>query len=468
MRIPSLSLAIGVLAGAAAAQVSPGEYIATVRSGVTNGFTGHIVYVHPARRTVTQVTISDPQLIKDVPNCITMLNPVLGFIGSTGAAGTNVTPVTGNVYRAVFSGAKVTVTKLNTAAHGGYNVAQIVIAGGSLYYTTADKTSTSGFWNGFLYSLPQTGGAPTQLVDFSKVTGFPASHAPNALATNGTSKVWIFVWSTGPIYEYDIAQKTIKQIGTLPNSKRSATTVFYPLHAVNKTATVVAVGGLYGDVVELDMTQAPPKVLNQYYDPKPTGTGLSPYINSIALNTDSGDYIKGTRDGAVDITVPQGTGQTATRFVRGLGSAATPSQNSVSGMYYRPGSGGSHPAFDAGGKGSGSFILTSVSCGDPTRSSANFGFGMGGAIGGNAVLLLVGASKVKIDMTTAGAPGQFLYTLPSIVLPAVATGSGNGQGVAAIGVPLPPYLLQVVTQWAAIDPVNTLKLVFSDGRMLKT
>lgn len=460
------------LSSATFAQPEVGQYIACVRSTGSTP-TGRIVYVDLAKRAVTPVTISDPKLATDEPNCIRMLTPTLGFIGSTGVAGTNVTPVPADLYRAVFSGTKVTVTKLNSSPHKGYNLAQVVIAGGKLYYTTADANSTcgtgcTGYWNGFLYELALSGGTPTVLADFSAVTGFPANSTPNALATDGQNKVWIYIWPGGGMYEYDIAKKTTTQVGTLPPTKLNNTTTFYPLHAQNVSQNVVAVAGLYGDVAELDMSKSPPQVVNHWFDVKPTGTGLSTAINSLTINTNTGDYVKGTRDGAVDVTVREGGGHSATRFVRGLGTSATASQNSVAAIYYRPGGAGKFETYGPGGAGTGNFIPTSVAAGDPSTSSTNFGIGVGGVIGGNPAILMIGAGRLNVDLTAAGAPGHFLYTAPLVFLPTGTANTGNGQGVAMLAFPLPNNSLTIDFQWTALDAAaNALKLTFSDGRELK-
>lgn len=82
----------------------------------------------------------------------------------------------------------------------------------------------------------------------------------------------------------------------------------------------------------------------------------------------------------------------------------------------------------------------------------------------SAAVLLFGALRVNVNLSSAGAPGCFLLTPPILIvgLPTSATGTAK----LTIPIPNDTRLIRArfQQQWAVIDPpTNALQLVFSNG-----
>jgi hypothetical protein len=451
MRYSSLVLGSLVLAASLSAQGKPGQYLCTVGNNIT---TGEMFMVDPFTKTATQLTL-DAILVSEVVNCVHMISPAIGYVGTAGNATT-----TGSVYRITITGLNVTATKLNTTATAGQNLAQIDRIGSDLYFITQEQVTTTSV-NGRLYSMPAAGGPVTELVDFKTITGWPSGALTNALATDGTGKVYVGVWTVGLIYEYDVMSKATKLLLTLPNSKYPSTG-FYPVHMIYRAGKLY-VGGLFGDAAEVDIATA--TTTNHWFAKTAAPTGQSLYKNSMCIN-DNGDFAMGSRDGSLDIVVPTGDGHIARRHVAGVGANTTLTANSVNGVWFFSPAGGSYAAHGAGCPGTGGFLPTSVNRGALSKGNASFAFGLDTAKSGtNIAVLILGGTKLSANL---GFGGCFLRNDPIILL-AAATGAGlDGQNQAQIAIPLPNDTLTLYTQWGILDSgANTVGLAFSDGRQLK-
>lgn len=450
MRHSSLFLGSLVLAASLSAQGKPGQYLCTVGNNIT---TGEMYLVDPFTKTATQLTL-DAILVSEVVNCVHMISPVTGYVGTAGNATT-----TGSVYRITITGTNVAATKLNTTATAGQNLAQIDRIGSDLYFITQEQTTSS--LNGKLYSMPAAGGPVTELVDFKTITGWPAGALTNALATDGTGKVYVGVWTGGLIYEYDVMSKATKLLLTLPNSKFPATG-FAPVHMIHRAGKLY-VGSLYGDVAEVDIATA--TTTKHWFAPSAGVATANKYKNSLGIN-DNGDFAMGSRDGALDIVVPIGDGQIARRHVGGVGTNTTPTANSVNGVWFFSPAGGSYVAHGGGCPGTGGFRPTSVNRGALSKGNTSFAFGLDTAKSGtNIAVLILGGTKLSADL---GFGGCFLRNDPLILL-AAATGTGvDGENQAQIQIPLPKDPISLYTQWGILDSgANAVGLAFSDGRFLQ-
>ncbi len=447
------------LAVSSKAQVSPGKYLATVTATLTSR-QGEMYIIDPAARKATKLTLPTA-LVSDTVNTVTLIGPVLAFVGTLG----KYSPPYGGgtIYRCVIAGNKVTATKINTTATAGPNISQMALVGSTLYFVSQDSSNK----NGVLQSVPAAGGAVTKLLDLSTLTGWPAGNLANALASDGKT-VWVASWGVGAsIIAYDIAKKKASILAALPRSKYR-NTYFYPVnmhHLVLGGKGTLAVAGLYGDLAYLD--PATGKVTGHwFFGPGHKGIAYN-YTNSAAYNPDTGDWGIGTRDGALDIGLLIGTGQASQRAVDGVGSSPAQTRNSVNGLAYSPSRGGTYQPFGAGCTGSGNYIPTSTGLGNLAKGSTKFAFGLGSALGGKPAIFFLGTAKMNLDLSPIGAPGCRLYQNLALAIPLVLSGTGNGEGHATLPLPIPAKTFTIYTQWAVLDPVRKFPLVFSDGRMMK-
>ena len=451
----SHALVAGVLVGSGlSAQLQPGQSLVTVSA---NGV-GEIYLVDHGTQKATQMQIPGA-LSTGIANCITMVNPVLGYVGTTGVAGT--TPA--DVYRITLAGNTVKATKLNSSALGGYNVAQIAVVGGTLYFNSGSAQAATAGWDGWIYSMPASGGAPTALVDLSKLPNWPANTTANALCSDG-KKLYFATWPGGDLYAYDFATKLTSKLATLPGSKYPIAT-FYPvnMHMMPAPSTELYIVSLYGDVLVYDT--ATQKVSAQYFCKTPTLTGGSLYKNAGYYNPATGDFLCATRDGHVDVLSTIGGGQSSPRDIAGIGTGATPSTNSTTGIYYYGTSRGSGLQYGSGCAGSGSFVPTTVLRGVPSVGNKNFALGLGDGMGGAIAVAFIGIGQLKIDLSSAGAPGCTLLQDLALPFPVQLSGSLAGFGQAQLPVPLPAGALDFQLQFAVLDKAgNSLGIVMSDAR----
>ncbi len=410
-------------------------------------------YVDSQTRKATRLSVSTT-LAADWPNCVAMTSASAGFVGTFNNPA---------IYAISLSGTTVSEKKLNTSALSTGEVAQIAVVAGTLYF--AQPTA--------LWSMPVAGGAPTLLVDMTKVNGWPASGLVNALAAN-IRGVYLGVWPVGEVFAYDISKKTTTLLLTLPNSKYPATgfaPVNMQLTAPAVVSTTLMCLGLYGDMVAIDLTTG--KVQSHLFHATAlaTTTASESYNkDSFAENTDTGDWVMGSRDGSLDILVPVGTGQLARNDVTGVGSGTPANTNRVIGIWYNP-AGAVYKAFGAGCAGSGGYVPTSVARGAPTKGNTGFAFGLDGARGGTATAILIfginNASPYPFDWTMFGAPSCFQHTDLLLLVGSSSSGVVNGLGLATVPAPVPASLTATVhTQWAVFDPANALGIVLSDARTL--
>jgi len=440
-----LSLALyAVTTTAALAQVPKGQYLVTVRAPG-----GEMYYVDPQARKATPLTISST-LAADWANCVTMTSGTTGFVGTFNNPA---------VYSITLSGTKVTEKKLNTSALGTGEVAQIAVVAGTVYFVQPTA----------LWSMPIAGGAPTQLVDMTKVTGWPTTGLVNGMAAS-IRGVYLGVWPVGELFFYDSAKKTTSLMLMLPNSKYPATG-FSPVNLQLRSPAIVSTTlmccSLYGDIVAIDTTNG--KITSHLFHKTALAAG-SLNKDSFTENTDTGDWVIGSRDGSIDVFVPVGTGQLGRNDVAGVGTGVTPASNRVVGIWYNP-TGASYKAFGAGCAGSGGFIPTSVARGAPAKGNSGFGFGLDGARNGTATAILIigltNSSPYPVDWTTFGAPSCFQHTDLVLLIGSSSSGIADGLGFATVPAPVPSNVTATVhTQWAVFDPSNALGIVLSDARTL--
>lgn len=440
-----LLVSVGLLAGIATAQVPPGQYLAAVRAPG-----GEMYYVDPQTRSNTPLTISTT-LVADWPNCVTMTSPSAGFIGTFNNPA---------IYSISLSGRSVTEKQLNTTTLPTGEVTQIQVVAGTIYF--AQPTA--------LWSMPLIGGAPTMLVDMTKVTGWPTSGFLNAMAA-GIQYVYLGVWPVGELFVHDVSKKTTTLMLTLPNSKQPATG-FSPVNMQLAYPSIVSTQlvclSLYGDVATVDTKAG--KVTQHLYHAVAAGVGGTTYKDSLCENTDTGDWALGSRDGSVDMLVPVGTGQVGRNDVSPVGSGSPLTNNRIVGIWYNP-AGASYKAFGAGCAGSGAYIPTSVGRGAPTKGNSGFGFGVDSTRNGTTTAILIiglnNTSPYPVDWTNFGAPSCFQHTDLLLLVGSTTTGIADGLGSGTVPAPVPKDLTATVhTQWAVFDPANALGIVLSDARTL--
>ena len=464
-------LALSCLASWAAAQVLPGRSVCTVAVANVPAI-GEMYVVDHQTNVATLLTLS-AALTAERVNCVLMTNPVGGYVGTNPPS---LAP--GNVYRITILGGVVTETVVNTTPTQGPNVAQIVQVGSTLYFTTQNATNTVG--SGFLQSVPVAGGAVTVISDLSALSGYiGGSGGANAVAAVGT-KVFVATFdattsatATGCLIVHDTIANTTAVALTLPPGKTpSGTTAFVNTAIVHMHVIggMVHLLGIYGDRLIVDPTTV--TLVRHEYAGAVNGTTLaSALLNSFDVDPSTGDLICGTRDGRVHRIA---SSQLAQGVIPGVGSHATPGNNSVNGTSHVPaGIAATDTSYGAGCAGGSGFTLTDVSSGLP--SAGNTGFKLGAYSGSGADLAAVLLAPVPqvppLDLTVLNMPGCFLH-LAGIVVSIGATlgGTGNGAGFVRIPTPIPASASGVTLyrQWAEIQavPTNGLGVVVSNARKM--
>lgn len=436
-----------------ASQVMPGEAVCTVIQSAT----GEMWIANPQTGKATQLKMSVAAQV----NCIEMFTPALGWVGTVDDPA--------HIYRVTITGNNATLTSLMktpTALAGRDNVSQITRVGADLWFATNIGGVATAGGEAMVYKIPMAGGSdPTLVVDLTKVTGWNTSstaNLANAITSNGTSKVWVAIWNANDLYEIDAATGAAKLLMKLPFSK-IVTTTFLPVHMRYRGGNL-EVFSLYGDVVVID--PATQKTI-AHYSAKVPGTGNLTYHNSGIYNPDSDDYLCGSRAGFLNTVVPVGPGQRAREVVTGVGSNATNTSNSVTGIGYTS-AGGDYDAYDAGCPGSGTYAPTSVGRGPAVAGNSGFAFGLHATpLGVNVAILILGGTKVKVPLAGIGLGGCNLLATPDILLPVATNNSTmDGLGEATIPVPLPNVKATLHTQWLVYHAVNQKFDAISDGRTL--
>jgi hypothetical protein len=357
----------------------------------------------------------------------------------------------------------------------GQNIAQLRLVGSDLYFVSQDAANTNGLFG----KLPAGGGAPQVLVDFSQVTGYLGNFV-NALAIAG-GKAYVGTFDSSAsttlqpqIWIVDLANPSnVTKLADLPKGKTGAGTTnlgLVNLHFDPNQPNVLIGLGFGGDILRYDVNTM------ALIDHRWSGTALaSPgtnSVNSFAIDPQSDDYLIGTRDGFIDLFVHSHNGE---KWVTGVGSDATPTNNSVSGVWYMPRGSGEYKAFGPGCPGAGGFTPTSFGLGVPVAGSSTFGFGMASGTGGTVAIFLLGSSNtdfsgvpLPFDLTGVGLPGCSLRVNILLALTSVLGGTGDGVGVGVIPFAVPPGTSGVVgyTQWLTFNASLQLNAV-SDGRRFK-
>lgn len=460
----SAAVAAALLASPAAAQVLPGQSIATV---TFTSQPGEMYLVDNDLGTVTPLTISTT-LANEGPNCVLMDTPVTGFVG---------TNTGGNVYSIVVTGNMVLETLLNTTPTAGGNVAELTIVGGELYFCT----QTAGVI-GTLQSVPLAGGPVTTRLDLATLG---ATGLANAVTSIG-SKVYVATFNSSPtstatspgeLFEYDVPTNTGRLVMNLPPGG------FQPVNNPWNTGIVnaepdplvpgsVMLQGVYGELLSIDPVAG--TITSQVWTGLYNAGGnalASGAVNSFSWDPVAQDWVVGTRNGSVERWVHN---QQAESKILGVGSTTSAS---VTGIHYMAHATGSDVSYGAGCAGNANWIPTDSSFGPPAAGNSNFRLGLFGANPGDAVILAMGFQNVvfgglllPLDGTPFGAPGCFLRTDSVSTRFAIAGGSGAGQGQVTVPLPIPANVvgLTLYRQWIELQvtPTNALGIVVSNARQL--
>ena len=467
-----------LLGGAAAclipclhAQVLPGQSIATV---AVSGQPGEMYLIDHDAGTATALTIS-AALAADGPNCVMMLDPVNGLVGTTGNSGGS-----GNVYGITVQGQVVAETLLNTTPTLGASVAQVAVLGNRVYFCTQNAGAV-----GAIQSVPLTGGPSQVHLDLATLGGIGLA---NAICELG-GKIYCATFNSSPsstattpgeLFEFDPATSGGRLVMNLPSGGFSPNGNPWNTGIVNMAADPQNVGGLvlqgvYGELLEIDPATA--TVTRQVWTGVHNAGGnalASGSVNSFAWDPIAEDWIVGTRDGHAERWVDGGQ---AHNKIPGLGTGATPTSNSVTGIAHSAGLAGSDVSIGPGCRGNGDWFPTDSSFGAPVGNNAQFKFGLFATNGGDNVVLLLDVQNVvlagmplPLNLNFIGAPGCLIRTGNLIAVGVATTGSGEGNGRAIVPVPIPGSAvgLTLYRQWAELQvaPTNTLGVVLSNARRM--
>lgn len=463
----SVALAAVLLASSSLAQILPGHSVATV---AVTSLPGEMYDIDHDLGTVTALTIS-PTLAAEVPNCVLMTSPVTGFVG---------TNTVGNVYSILIAGNIVTETLLNTTATAGANVAEMTIVGGDLYFCTQTAGAV-----GTLQSVPLGGGPVTARLDLATVG---ATGLANAVTSIGT-KVYVATFNSSPVasatspgelVEYDTATNMGRLVMTLPPGGFQPNAAPWNTGVVNAEPDPMVPGnvmlqGVYGDLLSIDPVAG--AVTSQVWTGLYNAGGnalASGTVNSFSWDPVAQDWVVGSRSGSIERWVHN---QQADNKILGVGSSATVTQNSVTGIHYMPHASGVDTSYGAGCAGNDNWIPTDSSFGPPIGGNSSFRFGLFAATPGDPVILAMSFQNVvfsglplPIDGTAFGAPGCFLRTDSMATRFAVATGTGPGQGQVTLPLAIPTNAVGITLyrQWIELQatPVNSLGIVVSNARQM--
>ncbi len=469
----SAMLALG-LASALSAQLQPGQSIAAVTVSVTGvPSIGEMYAIDWQAKTSTMLTLSTA-LTTERPNCVTMLNGVIGFLGTNPVVPTGLPPIPGDIYRFTIAGNVVTETKLNTTPTAGPNVAQLALVGGSIYFVTQNATNVGGI----LQSIPQAGGPVTTHVDLTTVPG--VTGLANCCTAIGT-KVYVAMFdsgsvatNSGAVVEFDTVTNTPRVFMQLPQGKyQTGPTTFFNtgiVHALPDATNPnqIVLLGVYGDLLYVDVTTGT-VTRHDFTGPAgaTAGTTATNLTNSFAYRPEGRDFVVGSRDGFAEAIAD---GRSAEKIVGGVGSSATPSQNSIGGIAHVPATQGLDETIGAGCPGTGGFALTTFDTGLPAAGNAAFRAATYSGTGGDLCALILGTTNTPIDLTILGMTGCTLRTNLVVTIGATLSGTGNGVGTASILLPIPATGAGAVlyTQWAEVQatPTNTLGIVLSNARRM--
>jgi len=478
MRAFLFPLAIVAFAGVAAAQVGEGQYIATVIVTPPSPAVsfGEIYVGDTTLRTVTKLTI--PQKLTD-----DRVNAVIMTGTNTGYVSTNPNPGGGNgdIFAIILSGSTLTATQVNLTAMPGVNIAQLHLATGTpatIYFASQGGTGTGGL-PGVLGKV--VAGVPSIVADFALVPG--ATGSVNALAVSG-NHAYVATFDSGSttatplpqVWDVDLTTTLVTKLADVPASKFN--TGGAPFHGgpVNlqmdpNSATTLIVQGVYGDIYRFNVTTK--ALIDQRFSgPTTTATSNTNLVNSFFVDAKTGDYLEGTRDGNGDLFVLTHNGE---KVYPGLGSGTT-TQNSVTGIWYRPFTRGVFTAFGAGCPGQGGYTPTSFGLGTP-RAGSLWGMGVASGVGSGLGLLLIGDSNttfgsipLPLDLAGIGRPGcnlrvSIVFTLSA---PLGGTSGVAGAGLAVIPLLLPPDTRGIVAygQWVTFDQTLIVLDAVSDGRRI--
>ena len=476
MRLPACIFAVLASAALASAQVGEGQFIAVVNvtppsPGVS---IGEMYLGNTATRTVTKLTIPQ-KLTDDRLNAVIMTSPVTGFVSTIPLAST---VAYGDIYAITLTGTTVTAVPVNLTPMPGTNICQLYSPNPTtVYFASQLGTGLPGVFGRVL------AGVPSVMVDFATVTG--ATGSVNAMTVSG-NHAYVATFDSGSstatplpqVWDVDITiptNPTVTKLADVPASKFNTGGVPFHGGPVNvqmdpNSSTTLIVQGVYGDIYRFDI---PTKTLidQRFSGPTTTAVSNTNSVNSFFPDARTGDYLEGTRDGNGDLFVLAHNGE---KVYPGIGSGTT-TQNSVTGIWYRPFTTGQFTAFGAGCPATGGYTPTSFGLGTP-RAGSPWGIGVASGVGGGLGLLLIGDSNtlynalpLPFDLGGIGKPGCNLRVSIVIIMSAVLGGtSGNaGEGLAVIPLPLTNDMANIVaySQWIVFTPALGLDGV-SDGRKI--
>lgn len=471
MRIlaPTCLLAAIAVASPAVAQIFPGHSVATV---TVTGVGGEMYDVDHKLATATPLLIS-PQLVAEVPNCVLMTDPINGFIGTNNAG------LTSNIFSITIVGNTVTETLLNTTPTAGANCAQLALWGGRVYFCTQNAGLI-----GAIQSVPTTGGAVTLDLDLASLGAISLA---NALCEMN-NKIYCATFNSGSnaatpceLFEFDPITGGGRLVMNLPQGGFAPNATPWNIGCVNMRPDptnpgVLVIQGVYGEVMKVDPATA--TVVSQVWTGvhNAAGTGIaSRTVNSFDWDPIAQDWVIGTRDGFIDHWV--GAGQ-AQRTVAGVGSSATPTQNSIGGLAHMPDIAGSDATYGGDGcPGTGNWLPVNSSQGAPLAGNANFRFGLTSANGGDSAVLFIDLQNVvlagmplPIDLVVIGAPNCWIRTGNMIAIGLPTAGAGEGQGTASLPLAIPAILAGTTLyhQWIVLQtvPTNPAGIVVSNARRM--
>lgn len=472
MRILLLGgVAACIIASSVATQILPGHSIATVS---VTGQPGEMYDIDHDAGTATRLTVS-ATLAADVPNCVMMVNPVNGFVGTNGA-----TSGTANIYSITVQNGIVSEAQLNTTPTLGANAAQIVVLGGRVYFCTQNAGAI-----GAIQSVPLSGGPVS--VDFDLATAGAIGLA-NALAElNG--KIYCATFNANPantattpgeLVEFDPSTGSGRLVMNLPSGGFAPNgnpwnTGIVNMHPDPLVGGRLVLQGVYGELLWID--PAAGTVAAQVWTGVHNAGGnslASGSVNSCSWDPVAQDWVVGTRNGTAERWVESGQ---ANDKVPGLGSSATASQNSVGGIAHIPAIRGSDVSYGPGCRGTGNWYPIDSALGAPIAGSTTFKFGLFAAnAGDNAALLIdfqntqVGGTPLPVDLAVIGAPGCLLRAGNLVAIGVATTGAGEGSGSATIPFSLPSTAAGVTLyrQWVELQAVPTtpLGIVVSNARRM--
>ena len=381
-----------------------------------------------------------------------------GYLATT-AYGTSA----GDLYQFTITGITfTTLTKLNSTAFSGGNLAQMLQYGSKIYVVHQNAGGTGAV----ISSVPIAGGPTTIEMDLSPLPGFQG--VGNAMVRFG-SALYVATWNVAgqeQLWKWEVGMPTASFVKALPQTL-STNSYFGPV-AMQVVGLSLVLAGVQGDLVWLDSSG---NVVAHYHSgswDSNLGKYLPNPVNSVCRFDSTSDWVFGSRDGALDVLARSHGADQVCQLGSGNSAASVTAIVSLS-----EGSGYTN-CFADGGVGSGGFYPVQVHHGTPHLNMIWEAALYGGPDGAQAYLALGssntrwGSLMLPYFLDPIGAPGQPVLISQDVVLPFVLTtyGSGRGKAVAQLTIPNNAALLGGVlfTQWVVRDiGANVLGIATSNA-----